>query len=117
MNKKMIFWVFVFAGILFPFLPPSATSEQKWKVPAENFDGSKFAQRYALDREDFYAEIVGGEMFIVLKDGVTISDQIPIFEVPDMTKQDLFSALRTRLKSQDLTVAEMNDYLRFRDGL
>lgn len=113
MNKTMILSLFVFASLLIP----SAISEQRWKVPAENFDGSKFAQRYALDREDFHAEIVGGEMFIVLEDGVTISDQIPIFEASDTTKQDRFSALRTRLKSQDLTVAEMNDYLRLRDGI
>jgi len=113
MNKSMIFSLFVFVGLLIP----SAISEQEWKVPAENFDGSLFAQRYSLDREDFYAKIVGGNMFIVLKDGVTISDQIPVFEASDTTKQDLFSALRTKLKSQDLTVPEMNDYLRLRDGL
>ncbi len=109
----MAFLLFVFAGLLIP----SAISEQEWKVPAENFDGSKFAQRYALDKDDFYAKIVGGEMFIVLKDGVTISDEIPVFEASDMTKRDLFSALRIKLKTQDLTVPEMNDYLRLRDGL
>ncbi len=113
MNKTMIFSLFVFVGVLIP----SAISEQEWKVPAENFDGSKFAQKYSLDRDDFYAKIVGGEMFIVLNDGVTISDQIPVFEASDMTKQDRFSTLRTKLKSQDLTLAEMNDYTRFRDGL
>ena len=113
MNKTMAFLLFVFAGLLIP----SAISEQEWKVPAENFDGSKFAQRYALDREDFHAEIVGAEMFIVLKDGVTISDEVPVFEASDMTKQNRFSALRTRMKTQDLTLAEMNDYVRLRDGL
>ncbi len=113
MNKTMIFSLFVFVGVLIP----SAISEQKWKVPAENFDGSKFAQRYSLDREDFHAEIVGGEMFIVQTGGATIMDQPPVFEAPDMTKQDRFEFLRTKLENQDLTVPEMNDYLRLRDGL
>lgn len=105
-------------GFLFAFavLGASAISEQRHKIPAENFDGAKFMQRYNLEVDDFHAEYVNGEMFVVIHDGVTLSDSDPVFEASDTTKRDRLVVLRSKLKSQDLTLTELNEYLRLQSG-
>lgn len=106
-------------GFLFAFavLGTSAISEQRYKIPAENFDGAKFKQRYNLKADDFHAEYVNGEMEIVIHDGVTLSDSDPVFEAPDTTKRDRLAVLILDLGSRDLTLAEVNELLRIRSGL
>ena len=106
-------------GFLFAFVAfgTSAISEHRYKIPAENFDGAKFMERYSLKLEDFHAEYVDGEMYIVVHDGVSITAS-PTFEASDTTKRDRLGALLAKMgRSEDLTVAELNEYLRLTAGL
>ncbi len=105
-------------GFLFAFavLGTSAISEERHKIAPENFDGAKFMQRYNLKADDFHAEYVNGEMEIVIHDGVTISAS-PTFEASDTTKRDRLAVLILDLGSRDLTLAEVNEFLRLNQGL
>lgn len=105
--------VFLFAFVV---LGASATSEQRHKIAPENFDGAKLMQRYSLKVDDFHAEYVNGEMYIVIHDGVTIPST-PTFEASDTTKRARLSALRATARTQTLTLDEVTEYLRLRDGL
>ncbi len=104
-------------GFLFAFavLGTSAISEERHKIPAENFDGAKFMQRYNLEAGDFHAEYVDGEMFVVVHDNATISST-PTFEASDTTKRDRLAILSEDLKTRDLTLAEVNELLRIRSN-
>ena len=101
----------------FVLLGTSAISEQDFQVDPENFDGSKLLQRYsALKLADFRAEIRSGKMWIVFRDGAPIP-ATPIFESSDTTKRDRLTVLRGNLRSRDLNLAELNEYMRLTAGL
>lgn len=111
--KKIAALFFVFVGIL----GTSAISEQRYKIPAENFDGAKLMERYSLDVDDFHAEYVDGEMFIVVRDDVSIVAN-PTFEASDTTKRDRLGVLHAKMgRLEDFTVSEINEYLRLTAGL
>ena len=109
--KKTFAFLLVFAVI-----GASASSEQHYKISSKNFDGAKLMKRYNLKLEDFRAYYKDGEMFVMIYDGVTIPDP-PIFEAPDTTKRDRLAALRLVLRSGDLNVSQINEYLRLKAGL
>ncbi len=100
----------------FVLLGASAISEQVFKIDAANFDGAKLMQRYNLKVDDFHAEYVNGEMYVVIHDGVTIPST-PTFEASDTTKRDRLSVLSATARIQTLTLDEVTEYLRLRDGL
>lgn len=96
-----------------------APTIKEYPIDPATFDGAKFADRYSLDfNEDFKVrQKVGGQYILVLRLGLTLPDDPPIIEPPDSTKRDRLEALRMKLSSQDLSVPEINDYLRLRDGI
>lgn len=53
-----------------------------WKMP-DNFDGAKFAERYALTINDFYAS----DGNLILSKGVTIPDDPPIMDLCDTPEE------------------------------
>lgn len=108
--KKIL--VFLFA---FSLIGASALSEHRHKIHADDFDGAKLIKRYNASRDDFHCEYVDKEMFVVIHDGAPIPDP-PIFEAPDPTKRDRLTVLRGNLRSRDLNVSEINEYLRLTAG-
>lgn len=91
---------------------------KKYQVDAVDFDGKKFSDRYNLDpRHDFEAIYEGGDMFVTIADGINPPDDPPIFEAPDTAKTDRLAALNAKLKSGDLTTAEVSDLLRLERNL
>lgn len=121
MNWKSVCLVFTIM-IVFFFIKGMGALAQPTDlgvVSPEAFDGSRFSKRYGLDSHtDFWAaKDDEGKMHIYLKEGLTISDTTPIFEAPDATKINRMAALRTKLASSDLTVPEISEYLRLRDGI
>lgn len=101
----------------FALLGTAAISVHRYKIPAENFDGAKFMQRYSLSIDDFHAEYENGEMYIVVHDGVDITAN-PIFEASDTTKRDRLSTLRAKMgRGEDLNVSQINEYLRLTAGI
>lgn len=103
--------------LIFAFMGTTAISEHRYKIPAANFDGSKFMQRYSLSIDDFHAEYKNGEMFIVVHDGIDITDN-PTFEASDTTKRDRLGVLLAKMgRGEDLNISEINEYIRLRAGL
>lgn len=97
----------------------SVISETKWKVPVANFDGSKFATRYGLDIDKDFSGIRddAGQLWLIYNGDVPLPDDPPVFEVSDTTKRDRLSVLRENLRSRDLNISELNEYLRLTAGL
>ena len=104
----------LFIGIV--LISTSAISEHRHEILADDFDGAKLMKRYNASKDDFHAEYVGDKMFVVVHDGAPIPDP-PIFEAPDPTKRDRLTVLRGNLRSRDLNVSEINEYLRLTAGL
>lgn len=92
-------------------------ADHAFKVDPANFDGAKLLERYSnLKLEDFRAEIRNGEMYIVFRDGAPIP-ATPVFEASDPTKRDRLAVLRGMLRSGNLNVSQINEYLRLTAGL
>lgn len=91
---------------------------KKYLVTAEDFDGTKFATKYTLDpHKDFYAGYENGNMFIVLREGLTLPDDPPIFESSDTINQDRLAVLTAKLETQGLTTfLEVSEYLKLKIG-
>lgn len=58
-------------------------AEKIYPVPAEQFDGAKFKTRYSLTQKQFYAKSINNLNHVVLRDGVNLPDDPPIFDPPD----------------------------------
>lgn len=108
--------IFAVAFFVLSVSVATAISDQHHKIASENFDGAKFMERYNLKQDDFHAYYKDGEMYVAIHDNVTIEAN-PTFEAPDTTKRDRLVALRAKMKTQDLTLAEMNEYIRLKDGI
>ena len=108
--------IFAVAFLVLSAFVATAISEQHHKIASENFDGAKFMERYRLAQDDFHAYYKDGEMYIAIHDNVTIEAN-PTFEAPDTTKRDRLTTLRAKMKTQDLVLAELNEYIRLRDGI
>ncbi len=111
-------------GIAFAFVmgftlgSVTLSASKQHQVDPSAFDGTKFAQRYGLDSQsDFKAVYENGQMFIVLREGLTLPDDPPVFDAPDTGKRDRLAVLRTDAKGRDLTLAEINEYIRLRDSI
>ncbi len=91
-------------------------------IPTE-FSGNKFAARYGLDPEkDYWTDRnEAGEHILVLADGITIPDDPPILEAsdpdPKVAMKSEMDRIVEKLKTQDLTVAELCTYIRYRDRI
>lgn len=119
LRKKSTFlpmFFIMWAGILMAGIALDVWAS-KHQVDAANFDGAKFAQKYGLEQEDFYAVYEDGQMFVIIRDGITLPDDPPIFEAPDTTKRDRLAALRVLAGTRNLTLPELNEYIRLRDGI
>lgn len=112
------FWAgLVLCFLILGFMGQAPLAGKEWPISSGEFDGAKFMQRYGLEPTDFYVVTRGGQTVLVLKDNVTLPDDPPVFEPSDTTNRDRLSVLRARLKSGDLTVSEINEYLRLSAGL
>lgn len=74
---------------------------RRYPVTAGQFDGAKFVARYKLNPlGDFWAVQENGQTFIVIRDGVVIPDDPPIFDPPDSPQVVQRNIEKTRIDKE-----------------